>query len=123
MSAMIPGLRKEVHMQFHPNRILCVEDDEDSSLMLKVLLGLWDYEVTLARTVTDSIRLKQSESFDLCLLESNLPDESGFERCEDVCELAGLAPIVFVTGHAHATDKKGRLQAGALACLTKPLDC
>jgi DNA-binding response OmpR family regulator len=109
-------------MRFHPNRILCVEDDEDSSLMMKVLLGMWNYEVVLAPTAADGFRLAQSERFDLCLLDTSLPDESGVKLCERICELDGHAPIVFISGHAYETDKTRGLQAGALAYLTKPVD-
>jgi two-component system response regulator HydG len=109
-------------MKFHPNRILCVEDDEDSCRMMKVLLEMWDYEVVLARTATDGFRLVQGERFDLCLLDTSLPDESGFELCEHICGLDGHAPVVFISGHAYETDKKRGLRAGALAYLTKPVD-
>ena len=109
-------------MNIHSNRILCVEDDEDSSLMMKVLLGQWNYEVTLARTAADGFRLLQSESFDLCFLDTNLPDVSGLELCEHVCEFAEHVPIVFISGRAYESDKKRGLQAGAVAYLTKPLD-
>ena len=73
-------------MQFHPNRILCVEDDEDSSLMMKVLLGMWNYEVVLAPTAADGFRLAQSERFDLCLLDTSLPDESGVDLCRRISQ-------------------------------------
>lgn len=109
-------------MRFHPNRILCVEDDEDSSLMMKALLGMWNYEVVLAQTAADGFRLVQSERFDLCLLDTSLPDESGVELCERICELDGHAPIVFVSGHAYEADKLRGLKAGALAYLTKPVN-
>ncbi|MEP7336747.1 MAG: response regulator [Acidobacteriota bacterium] len=109
-------------MRFHPNRILCVEDDEDSSLMMKVLLGMWNYEVVLALTAADAFRLAQSERFDLFLLDTSLPDGSGVELCQRICELDGHAPIVFISGHAYEADKKRGLQAGALAYLTKPVD-
>jgi DNA-binding response OmpR family regulator len=109
-------------MQFHPNRILCVEDDEDTCQMMKVLLNIWNYEVVLAQTAADGFRLAQSEHFGLCLLDTSLPDESGFELCEHICELDGRAPIVFISGHAYETDKKRGLQAGAQAYLTKPVD-
>jgi DNA-binding response OmpR family regulator len=109
-------------MKFRQNRILCVEDDEDSCSMMKVLLGMWNYEVVLAQTAADAFRLVQSERFDLCLLDTSLPDESGFELCEHICGLDGHAPIVFISGHAYETDKKRGLRAGALAYLTKPVD-
>jgi two-component system response regulator HydG len=109
-------------MQFHPNRILCVEDDVDSSLMMKVLLGLWNYEVVLAQTAADGFHLAQSERFVLCLLDTSLPDESGVELCRHICELDGHAPVVFISGHAFEADKLRGLKAGALAYLTKPVD-
>jgi two-component system response regulator HydG len=109
-------------MQFPPNRVLYVEDDEDVSLMMKTLLGQWNYEVALAGTTIDALHLLQSQRFDLCLLDTSLPDKSGFELCEQICELSAHPPVVFVSGHVFATDKARGLQAGALAYLTKPLD-
>ena len=109
-------------MQFHPNRILCVEDDEDTCQMMKVLLGMWDYEVVLAKTAADGFRLAQGERFGLCLLDTSLPDESGLGLCERICELDEHAPVVFISGHARDSDKERGLKAGALAYLTKPVD-
>jgi DNA-binding response OmpR family regulator len=112
----------EVDMQFRPNRILCVEDDEDTCQMMKVLLKMWDYEVVLAKTAADGFRLLQSERFGLCLLDASLPEESGFELCERICELDGHAPVVFISGYVRDADKDRGLKAGALAYLTKPVD-
>jgi DNA-binding response OmpR family regulator len=109
-------------MQFLPNRILCVEDDVDSRQMMKVLLGMWNYEVVLAQTAADGFRQAQSERFDLCLLDTSLPDESGLDLCRHICELDGHAPVVFISGHAYEADKLRGLKAGALAYLTKPVD-
>ncbi len=108
-------------MQFHPNRILCVEDDEATCQMMKVLLGMWNYEVVLANTAADGFSLARSERFDLCLLDTSLPDESGVELCRQICELEEHAPVVFISGHAYEADKKRGLRAGALAYLTKPV--
>ena len=90
--------------------------------MMKVLLEMWNYEVVVAQTAADGFRLVQSERFDLCLLDTSLPDESGFELCENICGLDGHPPIVFISGHAYETDKKRGLRAGALAYLTKPVE-
>ena len=109
-------------MRLNPSRILCVEDQEDSAQMMKVLLGMWNYEVTLAPNAADAFRLIQNERFDLCLLDTSLPDESGVELCERICKLDGHAPVVFISGHAYETDQLRGLKAGALAYLTKPVD-
>jgi two-component system response regulator HydG len=109
-------------MRFHPNRILCIEDDEDTCQMMKVLLEMWDYEVVLANTAADGFQLVQNEHFDLCLLDTSLPEESGIELCKRICEIEEHAPVVFISGYARDVDKDQGLKAGALAYLTKPVD-
>lgn len=104
------------------NRILYVEDHEDTCQMMKVLLEMSNYEVALARTVADGFHLAHSEHFDLYLLDTRLPDGSGFELCQQICELAGHAPVVFISGDVYEDHQRQGLTAGALAYLTKPLD-
>lgn len=109
-------------MQIHPNRILCVDDDEDTCQMMSCLLKMWDYEVVVAQTAADGFRLAQRDYFDLYLLDSTLPDESGVALCERICDLDKHAPVVLISGHAYEDDKLHGLKAGALAYLTKPVD-
>ena len=109
-------------MEFPRDRILCVEDDTDTAEMMKVLLEMSHYEVTLAQTAADGFYRASSEHFDLCLLNSYLPDESGFELCRRICEITGHAPVVFISGAAYESDKQRGLTVGALAYLTKPID-
>ncbi len=109
-------------MQPTRNRILYVDDHDDSRWMMKVLLELWNYDVALACAADDGLHLAQSEHFDLYLLDTHLPDESGFELCERICEVLGHAPVVFISTAPYEADKQRGLQAGAIAYLTKPLD-
>ncbi len=109
-------------MRSPSNRILYVEDHEDTCEMMKVLLEMSNYEVALARTVADGFHLAQDEHFDLYLLDTRLPDGSGFELCQQICEIAGHAPVVFISGDAYPTHKRQGLTAGAVAYLTKPID-
>ena len=90
--------------------------------MMKVLLEISNYEVALARTVADGFHLAQSEHFDLYLLDTRFPDGSGFELCQQICEMAERAPIVFISGDVYEDHKRQGLTAGAGAYLTKPLD-
>lgn len=109
-------------MQSLRNRILYVEDHEDTSEMMKILLEMSNYEVALARTAADSFYLAQSEQFDLYLLDAHLPDGSGLELSQQICEIAGHRPVLFISGDAYEADKLQGLTAGAIACLTKPID-
>jgi two-component system response regulator HydG len=109
-------------MQIPKNRILCVDDHEDSNRMMKVLLEIWNYEVALASNAADGFHLAQGEPFDLYLLEARLPEVSGFELCKQICDVPGHAPVVFISAAAYETDIQRGLQAGAIAYLTKPLE-
>jgi DNA-binding response OmpR family regulator len=108
----------------HPTRyrILYVDDHDDSRWMMKVLLEMWNYEVALAGAADEGLHLAQSEHFDLYLLDTHLPEESGFELCRRICGVCGHAPVVFISTAPYETDKDRGLQAGAIAYLTKPLD-
>lgn len=109
-------------MQTVRQRILCLDDHEDTCEMMKIMLGGWGYEVALARTVAAGLHLAQSERFDLYLLDSHLRDGSGFELCKRICAIAGHAPVMFISGEAYETDKQRGLTAGAVAYLAKPVE-
>ena len=103
-------------------RILCVDDHQDSCEMMKVFLEMWNYEVALANTTAEGLRLSQSQHFDLYLLDTNLPEVSGFKLCKQICAVPGHAPVVFLSGAAYETDKQHGRQSGAVAYFTKPVD-
>jgi DNA-binding response OmpR family regulator len=109
-------------MQPTHNRILYVDDHEDSRWMMKALLEMWNYEVVLAGAADDGLHLAQSQHFDVYLLDTHLPDESGFGLCEQICGVPGHAPVVFISTAPYETDKQRGWQAGAIVYLTKPLD-
>ena len=109
-------------MQPTRNRILYVDDDEDSRWMMKVLLEMWGYEVVVAGAADDGFHLAQNQHFDVYLLDTHLPAESGFELCKQICGAPGHAPVVFISTAPYEADKERGRQAGALAYLTKPLD-
>jgi DNA-binding response OmpR family regulator len=85
-------------MQLPKKRILCVDNDKDTCEMMEALLGIWDYEVAVARTAVDGLRQAQSHAFDLYLLDTHLPDVSGPELCEQICGITVHAPVVFISG-------------------------
>jgi DNA-binding response OmpR family regulator len=105
-------------MQNHP-RILFVDDHEDTRFMVKTLLGMSDYEVATAESLSSGLRLALSEPFDLYLLDTRLPDGSGKELCEKTREFDAKTPIIFYSG-----DTPERLQpvleCGAQDYVMKP---
>ena len=55
-------------------RILYVDDHDDSGEMMKLLLAPMNYDVHVARTIEEALRLARSEMFDLYVLDKRLPD-------------------------------------------------
>jgi CheY-like chemotaxis protein len=88
-------------MYLPENRILCVDDHEDSMSMMKVLLEKRSHDVTVAGSAADGIRLAQSQPFDMYLIETCLPDESRFELCKQISMVPGHMPRSFSSPPLH----------------------
>ncbi len=108
-----------MNMPKHP-RVLYVENNEDAFYMVKVLLGMSNIDVIVAKTLAEAWQFAKSEHFDLYMLDSRLPDGSGFDLCRDLRQFAPYTPILFYSASAFETDKQMGLNAGANAYLTKP---
>jgi two-component system response regulator ResD len=101
-------------------RILCVDDHEDTSEMLTLLLAQEDYEVVTAVTVEEALKLAKSEDFDLYVLDKRLPDGSGLELCKQLSEATPDVPCMFYTGDAYEVHRHEAFAAGADAYVAKP---
>lgn len=101
-------------------RILCVDDHEDTSFMLTHLLGQSDYEVVVAQSISDALRLLKSQEFDLYVLDKRLPDGSGLDLCRKLNQATPGVPVIFYTGDAYDLHRQEGLCAGADAYVPKP---
>jgi DNA-binding response OmpR family regulator len=101
-------------------RVLCVDDDEDSRVMLITLLRLALIEAKAVGTAAQALSSIQAERFDLYLLDSRLPDLDGFELCRRMRDFDPHTPILFFSGAAYEADKKRGIEAGANAYVIKP---
>lgn len=100
--------------------VLYAENNEDACYMLSTLLGFSDIDVSQARSIKEAFDAAHEKDFDLYLLDSQMPDGSGFEFCRRLREFKPNAPIVFYSGDAHEADRQKGLAAGANAYLFKP---
>lgn len=104
----------------HQPRVLCVDDDEDSRVMLTTLLRLALIEAKAVGTAAEALASIQAEPFDLYLLDSRLPDIDGFELCRRLRAFDQHTPILFFSGAAYEADRKKGIESGANAYLIKP---
>ena len=103
-------------------KILVVEDHEDTSELMVLLLKQMNYEVNTSRTVAGALSLAESSTFDLFVLDSLLSDGSGTELCKRLRERHTATPILFYSARAFDQDKDEALLAGAQKYLVKPVD-
>lgn len=101
-------------------RILCIDDHEDASEMMKLILSQEDYEVVTAVTVGEALELATASEFDLYVLDRHLPDGSGVELCSKLTELTPGVPCIFYSGDAYAIHRSEAMAAGAHDYIAKP---
>ena len=107
-------------MSARARRILCVDDHADTCFMLQTLFGRAGREVASAPNVAEALRLTESQSFDLFVLDVRFPDGSGIDLCKRLRELHPHAPVVFYSGRAYEADRNAALEACAEAYVAKP---
>ena len=104
-----------------PLRALCVEDDDDTRVMLGMQLKSLGLEVSLASTANEALSWSETKNFDFYLLDSWLPDLDGYELCRRVHQrAAGTDRILFFSGAARELDRQKGIEAGARAYVCKP---
>ena len=95
MSCELP-LPAEVYMNLK-QRILYVEDHEDTSELISLILQQHNYEVVLDCTVEAALRTARAQHFDLYLLDTRLPDGSGVDLCKEIRKF-DLTPLAAPLG-------------------------
>jgi two-component system cell cycle response regulator DivK len=95
-------------------RILIVEDDENSRLIVCDLLEAVGYEMIEAVTGPEGVAAAEAHQPDLILMDVQLPGCDGFEAIGRIRANAALRhiPIIVVTSYAMSTDAARATEAG-----------
>lgn len=107
-------------MSLEKCKVLFIDDHEDTSEMLKLLLGQEEYEVSTAASVQEALELARTHEFDVYVLDKNLPDGSGLELCRQLNTITPGIPCVFYSGDAYDFHRTEAMTAGADAYVVKP---
>jgi DNA-binding response OmpR family regulator len=101
-------------------KLLLVEDDENMAATVLQWLRAERYEVTHSADGTEGFDLLKHGSFDVAILDYELPGITGVEICKQYRAGRGLVPILMLTGRSTVADRIDGLDAGADDYLTKP---
>ena len=102
--------------------VLLVEDDNYVSAAIWTLLKYANFEVTIAASGAEGLKLARSLTPDIVVLDVDLPEMNGLEICRHLKADPGTAslPVIFFSGQSHAAQQA--LDLGAEAFLFKPKD-
>jgi PAS domain S-box-containing protein len=108
-------------------RVLVAEDNAVNQLLAVRLLEKGGHEVVVAATGTAALEALENQSFDLVLMDMQMPEMGGLEATIAVRERERASasgqhiPIIAMTANAMVGDKEQCLDAGMDAYLSKPL--
>lgn len=100
-------------------KIVLVEDDPSMISLVSLGLRYEGYEVLTAENGLEGLRLAESESPDLLILDWMLPGLDGLGICKRVRARSDM-PIIIITARDAVTDRVQGLDAGADDYLVKP---
>ena len=101
------------------SRILVVDDDDELSSLLKLVLEGEGYSVSVASDADGAIKRVDSESPDLVVLDITLGRDDGRIVLAKIRE-KGELPVIFISGKGDTADRVLGLRLGADDYLPKP---
>ncbi len=105
-------------------KILYVEDDLGSQTLVSRVLMAEGYQVLLADSGLEGIRMASTERPDMILMDINISDLDGYEVTTKLRSVKALKniPIVALTANVLKGDKERALIAGCTGYISKPID-
>ncbi|MBU0987452.1 MAG: response regulator, partial [Proteobacteria bacterium] len=106
-------------------RVLVAEDTPFNQKYIFRLLDRWGYEAVLAENGRKALEALSKESFDLVLMDVQMPEMDGLTATRAIRESekqgGGHIPIIALTAHAMKGDRERCLEAGMDEYISKPI--
>lgn len=102
--------------------VLVVDDYDDVRVVTRKALESLGYRVLEAASGTEAVRVAQSDSPDLILMDLSMPAMDGFATIHQLRRLLGLrdVPVIAVSAHTAREVREDALAAGCCDFITKP---
>lgn len=108
------------------NKILIAEDSSVILNLTKKILVQQDYDISAAKDGEEVLKKLENESFDLILMDINIPKLDGMECSKQIRALAdsekSKTPIFAITGNAMNYSVEDFTAVGINEYLQKPID-
>jgi CheY-like chemotaxis protein len=105
--------------------ILLVEDNAANMRVTQALLETLGCQVTPARNGLEAVGLYLGNTFDIVLMDCQMPEMDGYEATRTIRQIEGFqgrrTPIIALTAHAMEGSREASLESGMDDQITKPL--
>lgn len=99
--------------------ILIIEDIDFSFLYLESILRATGVKIMWAQNGREAIEMIKSYSFDVVLMDTNMPGMNGFDCASEIKK--NHPGILIIAMIASPEEDKKALSAGCVGCLQKPI--
>lgn len=100
--------------------LLIVEDEDSIRELVSTALRFKGFEVRSVASGRDALAEARNASFNLLVLDVNLPDVDGFEICRKLRADGNDVPVVFLTARDDPSDLRAGFTRGGDDYITKP---
>lgn len=103
-------------------RALIVDDEPDIRELLSMTLEQMGLEAVTAAKLSKAKKLLETEHFDLCLTDMNMPDGNGLELVDYIQSALPQLPVAMITAYGNMDIAVEALKKGAFDFVSKPLE-
>lgn len=104
-------------------KVLIAEDNLINQKVISGLLKPYGLELTIVGNGEDAVNAIKKNSYDLVLMDIQMPVMDGLEAARQICSLEmKLPPIIAMTANVMPKDREECMRAGMSDYLSKPID-
>ncbi len=103
-------------------KVLVADDAESSQILAQKILERYGLEVVIVDNGTEAVEKARQESFDLILMDIQMPGLNGLEATKKLREEGITTAIAALTAYAMPEDRDKCMAAGCDDYISKPID-
>ena len=118
-----PSVQKKPEIEIKKLKIVIVEDDPISKLLMTKVIGPFSKEIIKVNTGFHAIETcKNNPDIDLVMMDINMPGMNGYEATSKIRLFNKEVIIIAQTANALSSDRKKALDSGCNDYISKPID-
>ncbi len=102
-------------------RLLIVDDEDGPRQSLKIVFAQ-EYDVQVARSGAEAVKLASAKPFHVVILDIRMPGMDGIQTLEALKEMDPLVEVLMLTAYETLETARQALRLGACDYLNKPFD-